>query len=46
MYPLTGTWREQFAPHILARGEGYFQEGRVRSLRQEGGEGWYISHIS
>ena len=29
-------WKSHFAPHILTRGKGYFEEGRVHTLVQDG----------
>lgn len=31
------SWKEEFAPWILARGQTYFSEGRVSKIRQDGG---------
>lgn len=33
---MIANWEEEFAPHILARGKTYFEEGRVGSLQRSG----------
>ena len=36
-------WKDEFAPHILARGHKYFAEGRVKSIQSDGNT--YIASV-